>query len=92
MAFNRHPHISALHMVRRADDITGKEEKILIVETDVQMPQAGQECDDSNLYMVLRQLERLREDVESTYGKFETVEIRGIGDHHGMKPIQNYLQ
>lgn len=55
-------------MVRRADDVTGKEEKILVLETDVQPPQAGQECDDTNLYMVLRQLERLREDVESTYG------------------------
>ncbi len=92
MAFNRHPHISALHMVRRADDVTGKEEKILVLETDVQLPQAGQECDDTNLYMVLRQLERLREDVESTYGKFEVIEIRSVNDNRGMKAMPNYLQ
>lgn len=91
MAFNRHPHISAFHMVCRADVATGKEEKVLVLETDVQLPQAGQECDDANLYMVLRQLERLREDVESTHGKFEAIEIRSANGHQSTKPLPNYL-
>lgn len=92
MAFNRHPHISAFHMVRRADGVTGKEEKILVLETDLSLPQAGHECEDANLGMVLRQLERLREDVESTYGKFEVVEICSASGNRGMKPMPNYLQ
>jgi hypothetical protein len=76
MAFNRHPHISGFHIVRRADKLTGKESKVLVLETDVALPKAGQECQDENLDIVLRQLERIREDVESTFGKFEMVEIR----------------
>lgn len=92
MTFNRHPHISALHMVRRSDNQTGKEEKILVLETDINLPKAGEECDDMNLYMVLRQLERLREDVESTYGKFHVVEIRSTNDNKRLPETNNYLQ
>lgn len=89
---NKHPHISALHMVRRCDENTGKEEKILVLETDVKLPKAGQECEDVNLYSVLRQLERLRHDVESTYGKFHMVEIRNVNDNHRLPEMTNYLQ
>lgn len=83
MSINKHPHISALHMVRR-NDRAGQEEKILVVETDVNMPLAGQECDDENLYIVLRQLARLREEAEDTYGQFDTVEIRSVNDNRRM--------
>lgn len=76
MAFTRHPHISGFHIVTRPDLLTGKEEKVLVLETDLALPKAGQECQDENLDIVLRQLERIRDDVESTFGKFETVEIR----------------
>lgn len=91
MTINKHPHISALHMVRRRDNQTGKQEKILVLETDVNIPKPGQECEDVNLYMVLRQLEGLRHEVEDTYGEFDLVEIRNVNDNR-MPQVQNYLQ
>ncbi len=81
MPLNRHPHISALQLVHRRDHQTGKKEKVLVVETDVAIPRAGQECEDANLYMVLRQLAHLREQVEGAYGEFDTVEIRNVNDN-----------
>jgi|JI10StandDraft_1071094.scaffolds.fasta_scaffold159256_3 hypothetical protein len=77
-----HPHISALHMVRRCDEATGREEKILVLETDVNLPRAGKPCDDESLYTVLQQLETLKEDVENTYGKFQMIEIRTANDNN----------
>ncbi len=91
MSINKHPHISALHMVRRHDKHTGKEEKILVLETDIKLPRAGQECDDVNLYMVLSQLERLRHDVESIYGKFQIVEIRNVNDNDEKREDEHTL-
>jgi hypothetical protein len=75
-----HPHISALHMVRRCDEATGREEKILVLETDVNLPRAGKPCDDESLYTVLQQLETLKEDVENTYGQM--IEIRTANDNN----------
>lgn len=77
-----HPHISSMHMVRRCDENTGREEKILVLQTDVDLPRAGESCDDENLYAVLQQLETLRTDVEKIYGKFQMVEIRNVNDNH----------
>ncbi|HEY0901840.1 MAG TPA: hypothetical protein VGD95_06930 [Micavibrio sp.] len=92
MAFNRHPHISGFHVVRRAD-LSGRQEKVLVLETDLDIPQAGYECQDENLGIVLRQLERIRDDVESTFGKFEVVEIRRAASrdmkHLDMPPREN---
>ena len=76
------PHISAMHMVRRCDASTGREEKILVLETDVNLPQAGESCDDENLYAVLQHLATLRSDAEKIYGKFQMVEIRNVNDNH----------